>query len=239
MMDTPSTPNDWPNGAMPQRIIQYLFDKMLTKWGKQFIDKWSMVDPDKLQLEWARALGKLSEMEFRRGVAKLDSFDRPPSQPEFLKACRPEVNPLNAYYEALEGCRSREQGECGTWSHPAIFWASVRVSAHDLKSQTYSQMKLRWESALAAELAKDEWEPIPAPMIALQGPGKGKLSRESATKMMQKLRETSGVKPGAVDPKQWARKIMDRHKNGDKTLLPIQIQFAREALSRTGEYEDG
>lgn len=33
-----------------------------------------------------------------------------------------------------------------------------------------------------------------------------------------------------VDNKDWARKILAREARGDKTLLPIQVRFAREAL---------
>lgn len=33
-----------------------------------------------------------------------------------------------------------------------------------------------------------------------------------------------------VDHKAWAKRIAWREQQGDKTLLPIQIKFAREAL---------
>lgn len=228
MMDSPST-NDWPKNALPKKVIEWLFDKMLSKWGKQFVDRWAIIDADKLLLDWAKALGGLTELEFRRGVAKLDSFDWPPSQPEFLKACRPEVDPLTAYYEAIEGARSRERGEVGTWSHPAIFWASVRVSTFDLMSLSYSQIKGRWESSLAMELAKGNWEPIPSPTLMLQH-NKTKISREDAGKVLSKLKEASGVKPSEADPKGWAKKILQRHADGDKTLGLIQVEFARQAM---------
>lgn len=236
---TLSTSEPWPKNALPQKLVEWLFDQMLSKWGKQFADKWSVVDPDKLKRDWGKALYGLTELEWRRGVAKMNNFDRPPSQPEFLKGCRPEVNPLTAYYEALEGSRSREQGEVGTWSHPAIFWASVRVSAFELKNQTYSQIRQRWESALAAELAKNSWDEIPAPMFALPAPGKDKLSREQATKMLEELKFVSGVKPKIIDGKEWARRILQQQKEGDKKLTLIQVQFARDALkiSKEDDYD--
>jgi hypothetical protein len=224
--------------------VGVLIERMRAFWGKSFTDKWATLEPGQMLDIWTKALSGVSEIEFRRGVAKLMEFERPPSLPEFLKACRPEVNPLNAYYEALEGCRSRERGEVGTWSHPAIFWASVRVTAFELNTQSYSQIRQRWETALAAELAKDQWEPITAPLIQIAGPVKGKLSRESATKMIeQELMKAGAILKGGiladakvtkgsmpVDGKGWARKIMQRHAAGDKTLMPIQIQFARQAL---------
>jgi len=222
---------EWLEKAGPERVVEWLFDQMLSKWGKQFVDKWSVVDPDKLKRDWCKALFVLTELEFRRGIAKLNEFNYPPSQPEFIRACRPEINPLNAYYEALEGCRRRELGEVGMWSHPAIFWASVRVSAFELKNQTYSQIRQRWEAALSAELAKDQWEAIPAPMIALPAPGKEKPSREAVTKLMETLKGVGKSVDERIDHKRWARRILEREKAGDKTLTKIQIDFAKQALN--------
>lgn len=192
---------------------------------------------------WTKATRGLSETEFRRGVASLTNFERPPSLPEFLKACRPDVNPLNAYYEAIEGLASRERGEMGTWSHPAIYWASVRVSAHDLKNLSYSQIRPRWEAALAAELAKGQWEAIEAPLIAI-GPPKGQTPKEKGMQMMQEIKtmaaskNVSNVNAVMGDGKDWARKIMKRAAEGDKSLKLIQIQFAREALRMEGNIND-
>jgi hypothetical protein len=227
-MNQPST-FEWPKNALPKKVVEWLFARMLSKWGKQFVDRWAIIDPDVLLIDWAKALHGLTELEFRRGVAKLDTFDWPPSQPEFLKACRPEVNPLTAYYEAIDGARSRERGEVGTWSHPAIFWASVRVSTFDLLSLSYSQIKARWEACLAAELEKGHWEPIPAPALMLPS-YKKQLSREEAGRVLQELKTASGVQPVQTDPKGWAKKILQRHAKGDRSIGLIQLDFARKAL---------
>lgn len=228
---TSLTSTNWPKNALPENLITWLFGQMLSKWGKAFVDKWSVVDDKVLRQDWGKALYGITELEWRRGIAKMNDFPRPMSLPEFLKACRPEINPLNAYYEALEGCRSRERGEMGTWSHPAIFWASVRVSAHDLKSQTYSQIRERWEQALKAELQKNQWEDIKAPMIALPAPVKRKLSREEVGKFFKSLKACyGGADESSSDPKRWAHLILQRHRNGDKKLTALQIQFAKDAL---------
>lgn len=34
----------------------------------------------------------------------------------------------------------------------------------------------------------------------------------------------------STDHKEWARTLLARHKNGDKSVKPIQVRFAREAL---------
>lgn len=220
-----------------RNAVIWLLDRMKGYWGKAFTDKWAMLKPGEMLDTWSKALRGLSEIEFKRGVKKLNDFERPPSLPEFLKACRPEVNALNAYYEAVEGSRSREQGEVGTWSHPAIFWASVRVSAFELKTQSYSNIRPRWEAALTAELAKDQWDPIPPPMVALPAPAKEKISREAATKNMEKLRAATGTKVRKDDGKDWARKILEDEKNG-VSVMPIQREFAKQALKNSGETND-
>lgn len=35
-----------------------------------------------------------------------------------------------------------------------------------------------------------------------------------------------------ADPKAWAKRFVYRHERGDKTLLPVQIQFAYLALDK-------
>lgn len=221
-----------------REAVAWLLKRMAVLWGKPFYDKWGMLKDGEMLETWCASLKGITEMEFRHGVAKLTDFERPPSLPEFLKACRPVVDPLKAYYEAVEGCRSRERGEMGTWSHPAIFWASVRVTAFELKTQSYSQIRGRWEAALAAELAKNQWEPIEAPKLALEGPKTDKFSKGAAEKMLQQLKVKAAMPPpDMMDGKRWARKILQRHKEGDKSLLPIQIEFARQAL-RTFESDE-
>lgn len=219
-----------------RNAVAWLLKRMANFWGKPFHDKWAMLGDGEMLEIWTGALKGLTELEFRRGVSKLPDFERPPSLPEFLKACKPEVNPLTAYYEALEGARSRERGEVGTWSHPAVFWAAVRVSTFELLNQSYSQIRGRWEVALAAELAKGQWAEIPAPVLALAGPGNGKSSREAATKMLNKIKATGIMQPKG-DGKDWARKILEDEKNG-KPILPIQREFARMALGNNGEHEN-
>jgi 6-phosphogluconolactonase/glucosamine-6-phosphate isomerase/deaminase len=34
------------------------------------------------------------------------------------------------------------------------------------------------------------------------------------------------------DPRAWAHKILERHANGDSSLAPVTIQFAKEALNK-------
>ena len=208
--------------------IDALFAKMSLYYGNKFADMWRDSSMQAIKGSWAQELRKLSREDFTRGANALMTQEWPPTLPQFIKLCKPSVDAVSAYYEAVNGVVAREHGNVGEWSHPAIFWASVKVGAFDLKHQTYSNIKGRWEAALSEEMAKGAWSDIPEPMIALPAPAPA--SKEVAEHY---LAETQVIKnqDSKVDHKRWAKLIMERHKAGDKTLTHIQISFAKEALS--------
>lgn len=214
---------------IPQSWIDALFAKMLSIYGNKFLELWRNIDINDVKAIWAQELGKLTRDELAKGANALMNQEWPPTLPQFVKLCRIEIDPLQAYYEALNGVVARESGQVGEWSHPAIFWAMVAVGAFDMKNQTYSNIKPRWEKCLADQIARGQWSAIPEPALALPAPSQ-KAIKEVAEKY---LAETQVIKHDAdsSDHKAWAKKIMERHRKGDKTLIPIQIQFAKEALA--------
>lgn len=209
-----------------------MHEKMLLNFGKKFSDQWAGIAPAKMAAHWSEQLAGYTGPELTRGVAEMDLRDWPPTLPEFKRMCRPAFDMLHAYYEAVAGIQARATGEVGVWSHPAVYWAAMPLS-FDLGSQTYSAMKGRWERALSDQMEKGEWEPIPAPMLALAAPGKGEMSKENAAKMLREL-EAQGITKKAADKtdhKAWAKRILERLARGDKTLSMVQIQFAKEAMN--------
>jgi hypothetical protein len=227
-----STSTDWPVGALPLPWVERLFERILLTYGKKFADQWGMVSLDKMKRHWASELGQMADKELIRGVDALEGLDWPPSLPEFKRLCRPSIDPLVAYYEAVGGMQEREAGHVGDWSHPAIYWAAVKVGAFDLKNQGYSAMKVRWDRAFADEMAKGQWPEIPKSMVALPAPGKTQLDRDQADKRVKELKASEVIKSAAskTDHKAWAKKILERQKKGDKTLTMIQIRFTKEAM---------
>lgn len=218
----------------PISWVEKLFSHMQALYGNKFIDMWRDTDIKLVKDLWADEMGKLSGVELKRGYSSLMTRDWPPTLPEFVKACKPSVDPLVAYYEAVNGMQAREQGKKGEWSHPAIFWAAVPMS-YDLKHVGYSQIKTRWEKALKDEMEKGEWAAVPEPLPALPAPGKSELSREHAEKMVSELKAGSATK-AATDKtghRLWAKRILAREKKGDKTLTALQVRFAHEAMRAT------
>lgn len=225
------SPSTSPKPA-PLSWVESLFARMQGMYGNKFLDMWRDSDIALVKQLWADEMGKLAPEDLKRGYVALMTRDWPPSLPEFVRMCKPSVDPTVAYYEAVNGVQARERGEVGTWSHPAIFWASVAVSAHDLKHQSYSQLKPRWEKALQDEMDKGQWAPIPEPMLALPAPGKSELSREDAAKMLQQLHAADTVKKSddKVNHRAWIDKVLERQRRKDTTLPGIAIRMAREAM---------
>lgn len=218
-----------------------MMDHLFNRLDGAYPHKWRSNFPNQQAIDnwcesWAEAFEEegITPQDVKAGLKACRSrYDWPPSCAEFIKACKPSVDPLVAYYEAVNGMQARERGEAGKWSHPAIFWAAIQVSAFDLKNQSYSQIKPRWEKALQDEMGKGEWAAVPEPMVALPAPGKSELSREHATKMVQELSATGVIKKtdDRVDHKRWAQKIIESAKQKNHGLSALQIRFAKEALS--------
>jgi len=217
--------------ALPESWVERLFQRMLLTYGKKFADQWGAADTDALIAFWSQELASYTAAELKRGLDALSTRDWPPTLPEFKKLCRSPIDSLVAYYEAVAGVQARAAGEPGKWSHPAVYWAAMPL-AFDLGSQTYSQIKPRWEAALHAQLERGEWAEIPRPMLQLGMPGAEKLSRESADQLLRKLKATVVTKQAAsaIDHRAWARRILEREKLGDKRLSLLQVKFAREAM---------
>lgn len=220
----------WPANALPERWIESLFERMHLAYGTRFADQWRGTDPRALQRYWAEKLGTLTADELKAGVAKLDSLDWPPTLPQFLKLCRPGVDPVAAYYEAVAGVQARERGEVGTWSHPAVYWTAVKIGAFDLKNHGYAALKARWERELSEQLRRDTWPEISVPAQALPAPGRSELSREKAAAMLKQLGAEGVLNQDRVDHKRWAKRILARIAAGEQVLL-VQAQMAREALA--------
>lgn len=216
-------------------MVDHLFNRL----DGAYPHKWRSAFPNQDAIDnWAESWVEAFEEEgilpdhIKTGLKAVRTrYEWPPSCAEFIKACKPSVDPLVSYYEAVSGSQARSKGEMGVWSHPAVYWAAMPL-AFDLGTQTYSQIKTRWERALATQMEKDEWEPIPQPMLALPAPGKSALSREKAAQMIDELGAAGVIKTAntATDHLRWSKLIMDRLSKKDKFLTMTQINFAKEAL---------
>lgn len=214
--------------AIPDSWVEKLFERMVGLYGNKFLDMWGKTDLLQVKAIWAQELGKLSRDEIAKGANALINQEWCPTLPQFIKLCRTDIDAVTAYYEAVNGVIVREKGEIGEWSHPAIFWASVKIGSFDLKNQTYSNIKARWERALDEEINKGQWSDIPQAQIALPPPATP-ATKDIAEKY---LAETQIIKKqeSKTDHKRWAKIIMQREKDGDKTLTHIQLSMTKDAM---------
>lgn len=201
------------------------------KWRSNFANQQAI---DNWNESWVEAFEEegITPADVKSGLREVRKrFAWPPSCAEFIQACKPSLDPLIAYHEAVAGLEARGKGEVGVWSHPAVYWAASLLKS-DLMGQTYAQVKSKWEQALKGQMERTEWADIPPARIALPAPDTSPAAKELATKMVRELGAQGVIKTGkdGIDHKRWARRIMDQLARKDKDLSMIQIQFANAAL---------
>ncbi len=155
-------------------------------------------------------------------------FDWPPSLTEFMRACRPNLDPETAFHEAVRGMLNRTRAETGEWSHPAIFWAAVRVGGHDIMNLGYAVIKTRWEAALRDVLLARRWAEIPVVAATLPAPGNTQADRDNAARRMKEMDAAGALSQSGRDPRRWVAKVLSRSR------APLLVrQMAERAAKAT------
>jgi len=204
--------------------VEKLFANMSLLYGNRMEKMWSGIGKGQLMVFWHMKLEDLTEEEFSRGVKALDRQEHPPSLPQFMSLCRPEVNAVAAYYEAVKGLQERRLGRKGEWSHPAIFWAASQM-AFDLLNQTQTQVEKRWKEVLILQYEKTTWQPVPdvpAPLPPLT------VDKEGQAKVKQKVNEFLSRREdrGNTD---WIEYNLERLKNGWKPTQAVRMMVLNTA----------
>ena len=167
---------------VPTWIIMELHGRLLARYGSLWADRYGMVPQHVLEEEWSRELAGFTKREIHRGLTSCRNLKFPPTLPEFMQLCRPPIESEAAYHEALRNMRERESGKNPAWTHPAIYWAAVTVTFHDMRLIPWERMRRRWEKALSDEMEKGQWPEIPVARIALPEPAR-KASPEILAQM--------------------------------------------------------
>lgn len=216
-------------------LMDHLFNRLdgayPNKWRSNFANQQAI---DNWQESWVEAFEeeKITPADVKAGLRECRKrFAWPPSCAEFIQACRPSMDPLLSYHEAVAGMEARGKGENPDWSHPAVYWAASLMRA-DLMSQTFAQVKDRWVALLKAQMERGEWAPIPAARVLLPAPDVSPAAKAHAEKMLRELNAKGITKAPAdrTDHKLWAKRILERAERGDKALSSLQVSFAKMAL---------
>lgn len=214
--------------AFPVPWAVKLIDKLHMLYGAKFMQQWAGIEKPKLALSWAEELTGFTGEEIATGLQACKNRPWPPTLPEFISLCRPSLDPEHAFREAVEGATERAKGSVGQWSHPAIYWAYVRIGAHDILNNGYQVIRKRWENALSDILAKGRWDAVPTPALQLTAPGQTTPTNAQAQAFVSELKRRTGLtfdaKGHIKDHKAWAQAIIDSGATG------IRRKFAEQAL---------
>lgn len=208
-------------------------------YGSKFAQAWEGLTPREVKDSFNQKLAGFTEAEARVGLVACLGRDWPPTLPEFMRLCRPWMDPEAAFHEAVAGVTARKRGEVGAWAHPAIYHAAVAVGTHDLLNCGYAVLRGRWERAFRDELARGQWEPVPTPAPALPAPGGTLATREDAAKAMAKMGAEKIVNPTGRDPRRWARRIMaEAQRKGGRLPSPAVLRMAEAAIGAPADTGD-
>ncbi len=111
----------------------------------------------------------------------------------------------------------------GHWSHRAIYWAAIDVSAFDVLNLNWGQIKGRWTKALEARVADGNLPEIPEPPKALPQPEVVKTGQD------ERLDALAAKVGKGLHPRAWVKKLLERKANGDTTVSDIAYKMAIEA----------
>lgn len=213
-------------------LIDHLYNRLNgmypSKWAQNFKDIQAI---DDWKTSWAEAFAEegLRPDDIAEGIRNCRRmFDWPPSLTQFMNACRLNLVPETAFHEAVRGMIERNRGNRGEWSHPAIFWAAVRVTNYELMNSSYATLKGRWENALKNVLAVGRWDPIPDAMVALPAPDSSEADRAAARKTMAAIGASGVLDPSGRDHRRWIGKVLARAKTKNAPSAAV-ITMARRA----------
>lgn len=176
------SPHEKLNGLAP---IDHLFNRLdglyPSRWRASFSSPQSI---NNWREAWADGLAEegITGLELKNGIRECRRrFDWPPSLAEFIKSCRPDIciDFELSFTEAVTQMQNRKDGK-DKWSHPAIYWAAIKIGQFDIRTATWGSIKNRWISALKAEINKNEWPDIPPHRESLPPPGKCSISIEES-----------------------------------------------------------
>lgn len=184
------------DSAAPIDWTQRVLDVMATHYGARFFDQWRGVPADAVKRAWTARLSRLKPREIQRGLGALEVCKFPPTLPEFVLLCRPQIDHEAVFHEAVEQMHKRHHGGGDVWSTAVVYWAATRLG-EDLRRYPYSTLRGRWRRALAAvekdieagELPNEV--PLRRPLLSKPVPPS---TREFGRARLQEIKQSMGMK---------------------------------------------
>lgn len=212
--------------ALPDTWVEKLFQKMEDRYGAMWADRYGNMPRNRVKATWAEDLAGFTGDELRRGmdVSKRNKF--PPTLPEFLNLCRPDINAETAFHEAVIQLGLRKEGK-DSWSNKAIYWAAQAIGSSDMLNATWKHVEKRWTSILSEKLSAQSLPEIPAYAVALPPPGQTTIAPEEG-----KRRVAEAVKSinAPADHKAWANRLIWRQIHDADKPHPTALRMAQEVM---------
>jgi hypothetical protein len=173
--------------SLPKPVVELIFTRLSEFYGNRFSEMWKGLGSDSLKETWGRELAGYSLEEIKTGIETCRSKDFPPTLPEFLKACRPQIDVERAFVEAANEYPKRKHGT-DKWTHPAIFWAAHAIGEFDMSRASWSSIKDRWKRELSERLARKDLPEIPLHREAISAPEDVPVSQEEGRRRCEALK---------------------------------------------------
>lgn len=176
--------------AVPETWVEAIFTRLSAQLGAKVADLFAGVPPATVKAEWAEALAGFDPSEISRGLKSCQTRAFAPTLGEFLRLCRPALDPEIAWTEAAEGMRFRESGSGdGEWSHPAVYRAAQSM-AYELRCSSFRECRKRWEWQLGREFAKGWGEAVPPSRLRLENEARTRPPNEQERQLLANLKQT-------------------------------------------------
>lgn len=150
--------------------VNIIFDSLKGQLGEVKLGAlWGNTPKHLIDQEWAAALAGFRKHEIQRGIDACATRPFAPTLGEFVRLCRPALDPEYAFWEARDGLLERDKdGEdgkplMGRWTHPGVFYAAREMSA-DVRAGDWLKSRTRWTRLLRIEMERG-WRDIPAPAM--------------------------------------------------------------------------
>ena len=160
--------------------VNFAFSEMAAIYGAKLANQWP-TGLGETKRKFVEALAGYRPSEVARGIKALEQTKWPPTLPEFLALCRPEIDYEHAFNEASRQMALRA-AKRDTWSHPALYWAAIRYGYTEIQQHPWVVAKGRWTALLSQALLENLEMPTREEQDRKQvaGPGKGVTDAETA-----------------------------------------------------------
>lgn len=232
-------------GAEPLSLMDLLWNRLdgmfIGTWAAKFTSASTL---DNWRESWAQAFcdAGITPQEVSKGLRALRDCKYPPVIGEFLAACRPQLSPEQAFYEAIEQMPKRRKprevdGQLvagDTWSEPAIFWAAARLGK-DLFNGQYQQIRTRWERVLKIEREKPP-RAVPKVVLALPPPSpKPAIAPEEQKRLISEMLALVGKPPPKPSAGRRTIALTDEDMAGRKRAMAQLLEAGLQARAQSNE----